>query len=190
MLALKKLWIFVTLVVSVGRARAQDADRTFCFDITSCKDCLDRSCAWAPVAGCLSSCWDIADTACYSPDRYSASEVCDKPVEPETGLWWPAATAAPTELDELDPSECPKGKVEGDSFCYNVSNISSHYCIIQDAARKIAVDQIPFTMHRSANLRVESLVSLACTRIHLKKVASLELVVRVTVVEKEQYTMR
>jgi hypothetical protein len=55
-----------------------------CSDSTSCETCLDAACFWAPVAGCLDSCSEIADTACFDPQYFegqSTEEICATEVD-------------------------------------------------------------------------------------------------------------
>lgn len=55
-----------------------------CSDSTSCETCLDAACFWAPVAGCLDSCSEIADTACFDPQYFegqSTEEICATDVD-------------------------------------------------------------------------------------------------------------
>ncbi|OEU11172.1 hypothetical protein FRACYDRAFT_246284 [Fragilariopsis cylindrus CCMP1102] len=49
--------------------------------IDSCNGCLENSCAWVPVAGCLESCDVITDdVSCYTsedfPERITTEEIC------------------------------------------------------------------------------------------------------------------
>lgn len=45
-----------------------------------CQDCLGTTtttmCSWAPDVGCISSCTEIADTACFSSGDSNATDVC------------------------------------------------------------------------------------------------------------------
>jgi len=63
---------FAVLVFMVLGARAQD-----CTQVTSCVECLNtEGCeGWAPVVGCLSSCFSIADVGCYSKNTFPDANV-------------------------------------------------------------------------------------------------------------------
>jgi len=53
--------------------------------VGSCEGCLEDTggmCVWTPAEGCLSSCDNIADTACFPSADYNAADVCDDS-EPE-----------------------------------------------------------------------------------------------------------
>jgi U5 small nuclear ribonucleoprotein component len=69
-----------TLGIVVVNVTAQQSELCSTY-IDSCNGCLENSCAWVPVAGCLESCNVITeDVSCYStedfPESITTEEIC------------------------------------------------------------------------------------------------------------------
>jgi len=74
--------LIVLLISTLGTMMIVNvnAQSEFCSTyVDSCNGCLENSCAWVPVAGCIDSCDSIADVSCYSPEYFTEStteEIC------------------------------------------------------------------------------------------------------------------